>query len=198
MSPRPRQLSVLLSLFALASACSGSDSGTTTGDEAVATTIPPAGCSAEELGPVTEARDNLTPEAEATRMALIEAALGCDFDTLADLANAGPEPFESNGGDDLVAAWAQQEAAGEEPMRTLVILLRGTMGTVALGTIEYRFPSAAGFSDWSEVPETLRQKLEPLYTETDWATFEEAGVYNGHRAVISDTGEWLTFLVAGS
>jgi hypothetical protein len=199
MRSRLSCLSALLSLFVLVSACSGSDSGTTSsGLEAAATTIAPVGCSAEELGSETEARDNLTPEAEATRLALIEAALECDFDTLADLANAGTEPFESDGGDDLVAAWVEQEAAGEEPMRILVTLLRGTMGTVALDTIEYRFPSAAGFSDWAEVPEGIRESLQPLYSEDDLAAFEAAGVYNGHRTAISDSGEWLSFLVAGS
>ena len=188
-SPLTAMLSVVV---VLAAACSGNDSvvTTTTGSDAA----PEVACSAEGLGDATEGRDNLSPEAEAARLAAIEAALECDFETLADLANAGPQPFQSGAGPDLVAGWAEQEAAGEEPMRVLVILLRGTMGTVASGSIEYRFPSAAGFSDWSEVPETLRQKLEPLYSGADWDRFEEAGVYNGHTTVISDNGAWLSYL----
>jgi hypothetical protein len=202
-------IGTLTAVLVVAACSSGESTTSTTTTTTVATTAPATSqatttstsppeptCSAESLDPVTEPRTNITEEAETTRMALIEAALVCDYKSLAELAAAGSVPFESDGGSDLPAAWEAGEDAGEEPMRVLVILLRGTMGTVALEAIEYRFPSAAGFAEWADVPEDLRQRLKPLYTEADWPRFEAAGVYDGVRTSIADSGEWLSFFAA--
>lgn len=170
-----------------------STTSTTPSTTSSTTTAAPA-CSAAELPGVTEPRTNISEAAEATRLAIIDAALVCNFGALAVLAGEGPTGFMSSvQGDDLDVGWAEQEAAGQAPMTTLVHLLRGSMGTVALETVEYRFPSAAGFGDWAGVPEQIRRSLEPLYTEADWPRFEAAGEYNGHTTVISDQGEWLRF-----
>jgi len=194
---RYRLLATTAVVAALASACSGTTSTTTVtaGPTSSSGSPPAAECSATGVDPVTEERTNLTEQAEAMRLALIDAARECDFDALAAFASEGSESFGSNGGSDVAAAWIEGEQLGEEPMRNLVILLRGTMGTVAVGTIEYRFPSAAGFESWADVPENLRTRLEPMYSRDDWADFEAAGIYDGHRTTIADSGEWLSYFV---
>lgn len=143
-------------------------------------------CSAQGLVAETIPRTNISGEAEAQRIAIIDAALACDFDTLAELA-------DFDGGADIVARWETEESEGEDPLRRLVLLLRGSIATIARDEVEYRFPSAAGFDTWSEVPETVRGNLADIYGDEGVAAFESGDRYTGDVTALNDAGAWMYF-----
>lgn len=150
------------------------------------------GCSSADLPPQTTTRDNLPSAVEETRLSIINAALICDYEGLA--AIAGPGFKYGDGEAPLADSWEQGEKDGDQPMRRLVQLLRGSMATVALESVEYRFPSASGFASWDEIPAAARDALANLYTDAEILDFEEAGQYIGIRTAIAADGTWMYFL----
>ena len=157
--------------------------GTCSGDRA------PGGVAEQEVG----------PEVAATRAALFDAAVSCDWEAIEALASSGftwgfgleVAPAE------MVALLQHEEALGFEPLRYLAGLLDRPSGSVTgeKGPITV-WPSAFGVP-WTEVPTADREALRPLYGDWDFAFFEESGGYVGYRVGIdAETGDWL-FFVAG-
>lgn len=134
----------------------------------------------------------------AIRRDIAEVAADCEFEALADIAQQGGQFTYSFGDEgDPAEFWRRQEAAGREPLRFLVELLDRPYGVVEDdGTKRYAWPSAFTYDSWQQVPEADRDALRPLYGEEDFADFATAGGYIGYRVVITDSGDWTTF-VAG-
>lgn len=138
------------------------------------------------------------PEAvSATRLALFEAAMGCDFGGIAAVSDAADIPVQtSHGGSGPEYIW-QGESEGLPLMRTLVEHLNLNF-TASEGS--YIWPSAMeelaspygdGFSE-----EDYSALLE-LYTVEDLEeSFELFGGFVGYRVAIATDGQWL-FFIAG-
>lgn len=139
----------------------------------------------------------LPPEVEATREAILAAALACDVEALARLA-----PVESgfayslgepSTGGDPAAFWRTAEEVGEPLLRGLVELLRLPYARSAHGSRDepvYVWPSAAGeepsAADW--------RAAARLYGPDHLALMQEAGAYTGYRVGITLDGRWVFFI----
>lgn len=155
-----------------------------------------AECSAAGGDPEPAPQEGLPAPVAEARAAIVEAAVACNLDRLAELAG---EPFTYSFGEE--GAFADFLRRGEqndrEPLRYLAGLLDRPYGTVEVqGTTQYVWPSAFAAGDWSEVSEADREALTPLYDEEDFASFAEFGGYVGYRVGITEGGEWR-FFVAG-
>lgn len=152
-------------------------------------------CSADGLDPLEPDTD--IPEAvEATRQAIGDLARACDFDGLASLTSPDTFFYSFGGGDDPAGFWRSVEAAGEEPMRFLVELLRlpaAEDGTA--GALFFIWPPLQAVP-WEDVTEAERDMLRPLYDDEDFAFFDDFGGYIGYRLAIDEDGVWRDF-VAG-
>lgn len=133
---------------------------------------------------------SLTPEARATREALLVAATAGDWDAVGALIPADTL-FTSNygGEDDHVAYYRGLE---EDVLAETVALLEGDfvqLDDIAVWPAVYaRVPFA--------VADDERAGLEARFGAGTLAGWEDAGAYLGWRIGITDTGEWI-FLVAG-
>ena len=128
------------------------------------------------------------PEAVAAkRLAIVEAATACDFETLASLL--GASYTVAHGGGDPATLWAEGEARGEGPMRTLVQLLDLPYGVIIdNGASAYVWPSAYTYEHWSEIGEAERLALAFVHTPEEIRSFEQFGRYAGYRVVITEAG----------
>lgn len=157
-------------------------------------------CSASQLPVHTEPRDDLLRVVEGMRLAIVDAAIRCDFQGLAVLAAASDtETFDAGSAvdGDLAAHWSRLEARGDQPLRLLVGILRAPLVSVIRGPAEYQFPSAAAFGTWEETPETVRDSLLEFYGPDAIAEFAAADFYSGYRTAISGEGMWLYFRTEG-
>lgn len=160
-----------------------------------------AACSAAVLDPTVEDQPDLPEAVAAMRSDIVEAAVACDFDRLAELAQQGDSEFTYTfgGGDDPAEFWRSQEAGeqGEDPMRYLAALLnRPYEARETDGRVDYVWPAAFASDSWGAVSDDQREELQPLYSELDFNNFDQFGSYAGYRVGIDSTGDWL-FFVAG-
>ena len=149
----------------------------------------PAPAPAPEPGPDTDTLASLTPDAVATRAAILDAARAQDFDALGLLIQDG---FSSNfaGETDHVAYY---RSVGPEVFDAIIALLEDPVlvisGDVAIWPELYlREPFAFGPDE--------RPALEERFGADALAEWERAGDYLGWRIGIALDGEWR-FLVAG-
>jgi hypothetical protein len=158
-----------------------------------------SGCSAATSFATLEPQPGLPDRVAEVRLAIAEAAIGCQYRRLEALARANGESFTFTfgGADDPARYWRGQEKSGEEPMRYLVGMLDRPYGKVSAGDlVTYVWPSAYAYQSWAEVPREAREALRPLYGDEDFEQFAEFGSYIGYRVGITDAGDWLYF-VAG-
>lgn len=168
----------------------------------VAFELPPPDGPATE-GPCSAAGlDKPGPQAElpaavaATRDAIADAAIACDWEALFVLA--GDEFSASFGGQSPQQLWPTLEANGDEPLRYLVELLRlpfGTLDGEDGAPAFYAWPRAF-VTDWAGVSDDDKQALRPLYDDAALAGFATNGAYLGYRVGIAADGTWQ-FFVAG-
>ena len=185
--PRQPVRGLLLSIVVFAGACGlgGIGSGSSP-----PTTLPATRpCSASGQGLL--APEIGLPDAVAdTRQRIATAARSCDFAALAAIA----EPVVSIGsGRNTAAYWRLEEAAGREPMRTLLALLNTTPATV---DEQHVWPAAYARPTFDEVTPQERDDLRGLYDERELVDFERLGTYAGWRIGIRGDGTW-TFFTAG-
>lgn len=163
----------------------------------VALDSPESACSAATLSTDLRLQSQLPAAAAVTREAIVEAAVGCDYQALADLGDAGTQPFTYSFGDDgrPAAFWQQQEADGVPVLRFLVEMLRRPVASREVtATTQYVWPSAYAYESWAEVPRADREALRPVYGDEALGRFAQFGSYLGYRVAISASGEWLFFV----
>ncbi len=124
-------------------------------------------CSASALSAVPTVQD-LPAAVDATRSQIIEAAVACDYDTLADLASAGTSfAYSLDESGDPTGYWQSLEENGTgDPLRSMVVTLNLPAVSAGVGGEENAFYL------WSD----------------------GAGGATNYRAGIASTGEWLFFL----
>jgi hypothetical protein len=188
---------LLIAIAAALAACRGSDDsdgdGRIVGDS---TGVGQSTCSAATLRPLAES-EGLPPAVAATRRAILEAAVSCDFDRLESLALEGTTAFAYGSEDSLgpAAHWRALEAVGEEPIARLVRILDlpWARETYELEPrVSYLWPSA--FRDGATGFDLMA--LEGHYSGEEIARFIEQGSYTGARAGITEEGDWW-FFIAG-
>ncbi len=159
--------------------------------------LPSPQCSASGESPAELLQDRLPAAVTTTRGEIIEAAVACDYDGLAEIALRGDALFTYSfgGGDDPAGSWRQDEAAGRPVLRTLVRLMNTPFASreVTDGT-QYVWPSAFGYERWQDVPASEREVLRPIYDDDDFQGFDAFGSYVGYRVGITDTGDWVFFV----
>jgi len=146
-----------------------------------------------------ESTDLPEPVAEM-RLAIMEAAIDCNYERLADLALAGRDEFTYSfgGGGDPAGYWREAEDRGEPVLAFLVAVLdlswahKATHFETDVSRTIYVWPAAfadnPSDADWDEVNE--------LYTEEEIASMKEFGGYVGYRVGMTTDGDWV-FFVAG-
>ncbi|MGI8515369.1 MAG: hypothetical protein ACR2NT_09560 [Acidimicrobiia bacterium] len=199
----------VVGILVLASACTVGDVTGPTATSApptVTSTFPPTItsvnviCSASNVEPDRETETDLPEPVAEMRLAIIEAAIDCNYERLADLALAGRDEFTYSfgGGGDPAEYWREAEDRGEPVMAVLVAVLdlsgaqKETQFETDVFTTIYVWPAAfadnPSDADWEEVGE--------LYTEEEIASMKEFGGYIGYRVGTTSDGDWV-FFVAG-
>ncbi len=127
-----------------------------------------------------------------------QAAVVCDYDSLADLTSPDLFTYSFGGSGDPAAYWAQLEADGEEPMRFLAETLNLSFATTDAGDLgtAYVWPSAFAYPTWADVPQADRDMLATLYGQAAIGDWELFGSFIGYRIGITEDGEWI-YYVAG-
>jgi len=158
----------------------------------------PGACSAAGMDGVSHPQSDLPPAVAEMRLQIVEAAMACDYERLGELVGPGRFTYSFGQGNEAPAdVWREAEEAGGDPLRTLVQHLDLPHRSREIdGVVYYSWPSAFGYGSWSEVPESDKEALRPLYSEEDLASFAEFGGYIGYRVTITADGDWLNF-VAG-
>ena len=170
----------------VAAGCSGAGRPTLADD-----TAPPLACSAAGLDPGGVPPQDLAPEVAATRQAIVDAAIDCDYGALADLADAGPVAVTLDGVDAPVSDWERRERAGEPILRSVAgILMLTPAATAADGTVTW--PSAVDWPFSDVAPGDERQALVAVVGENGVFGWEETGGYAGWRTSIAGDGAWST------
>ena len=149
-------------------------------------------CSAAGLSPEPEPQEQLPAEVAATRVAIVEAAVACDFDALAALA--GPDFVYSFGEDgDPASFWRREESVGIQTMRLMVQLLN----TPAVLDTEFFQPTYLWPSAFRAAPSPADfDLLEGIIIADDLALYREFNEYLDLRIGIAEGGSW-DFAVAG-
>lgn len=187
-------LALITSVGLMAVSCEGSTPPLTNAEPRV-TGAPPevARCSASGLSTSRTVEPRLPKAVAATRSAIAEGAIACDFEGLAQLALADGNFVWSFGSDaspsvaDLAAEWRRAEQQGDDIMATLVQLL--DLRHARRGR-DFVWPSAFGTApnetDWAQ--------LEAVYDAEEIAAFSEFGAYIGWRTGIGKDGDWNFFV----
>jgi hypothetical protein len=158
------------------------------------TTVPTSeDCSAAGMAMPAD-QEGLPPAVAATRRAILEAAIACDFDALE--AVAGPDFITSFGGTgfEKIPEW---EETGQYPATKLMVQLFET--PYAFEDYEgeprhYYWPSAFVYDSWDEIPPEDMEALRSIYTEEELEMSAEFGSYALWRIGITETGEWRSFI----
>ncbi|MGH2748986.1 MAG: hypothetical protein ACRDKB_13850 [Actinomycetota bacterium] len=160
---------------------------------------PNTSCSAAGMSAELSDQD-LPPAVADMRARIVQAAVACDYDALAELALAGDEFFSYSFGDDGDPGgyWLRLEEDpdnDEEPMATLVKLLKLSHCVddfVSADVTLYSWPSASCTQptdeDWDELIES------GISTEEEVEGFKEFGSYIGWRVGIAEEGDWLSYI----
>lgn len=196
----PFGLPVLLLLAACSSDGGGpvrsAGSSTSTSVATTTTTAAPAEtCSASGIRIQLVAQDLPAPIA-ATRRALFEAAVACDYDRLEAISKEGDGTVHYTfGGDDpegMIGHWRRMEADGQPVLKDLALVLNlpNVQRDIQGGHVYRTWPSAdqehRTAADWDA--------LVGLYTEEEVAAFRKDDMYLGWRAGIRDDGDWMYFV----
>ncbi len=194
------------------------DTGMPVPTEPVETTLPetptptPAGRACSATGLTVDASPNaegLPRPVAARRMAILDAAVECDYDELERLALEGRPGFSYSFGIEKSPAsfWRARERDARrldretsEYLRYLVQILhlphcreRQDDGTgTESEAVYYVWPrvhcSARSAEDWND--------LEDLYTDEQIEEMRKANIYFGFRVGILEDGDWV-YLIAG-
>ena len=170
--------------------------GATTTPPDPATTVPVfADCSAAGL-PMPAEQEGLPDEVADVRLAIAEAAIACDYETLESLASPDLNTSFGGGGFDNLQRWEEE---GTYPALALLVELLDT--PYAFEDYEdlprhYYWPSAFVYDSWEEIPPADMEALLNVYTQEELDQSATFGSYALWRIGITEAGEWR-FFVAG-
>ena len=162
----------------------------------------PETCSTEGWDSTLASQPDLPEAVAATRRAIFDAAMSCDFAALVALSDVGLLPLETTFGGSGPELFWESEIGGEPIMRTMVdhLNLPFSAGADGTGTAFYAWPSA--FTNLLSptgdgiTAEEYQALLEIYPLEDLEEMFDVIGGYAGWRHVIAADGEWL-FFIAG-
>jgi hypothetical protein len=175
----------------------------TTATSSTTTTASTPVCSAASLDPDIERQPGLPSGVVAMRQALAKAAVACDYEALARLADRHGPGVRIGFGDPVGPATelrrAEEGGHGRPPLFYLRSLLDlpYTRIVVAEGDaapLLYAWPSA--FDPQGADPADVDAVVAAgLYTRTEIAQMiDRAGGYVGYRVLISANGDWQAFV----
>jgi len=172
----------------------------TFGDRPEPAAAPPRCSGRIDLEPLTTGElsdQGLPKEVVQTVLAIDDAASTCNWVALDRLTQ---EDFVSSlGGDDPVAFWRSEEAAGSSPMWYLRALFRQTDAVEAVDGGGVHVWPAINQDDDCQLDEAERASV--LALGLDPAATEEAclvtGGYSGFRTSVGPDGRWRSFHLAG-
>lgn len=178
----------------------GSDATATTADATTSTAAGPT-CSASDLSP-TVPGDGTLPEAVAKMRAdIARAAVACDYDALAALADRDGEGVSYSFGadDDPIAAWKDAEADADvdpKPLRALRLLLGLRAGKQELDATHTQYAWPVAHTVERPTDAQLQEIADTgLY---DMAMLREmisgGSGYLGYRILITADGDWSAFI----
>ena len=192
-SPEPRlfRLTAVLAVVVAMAACSDTTSAPTPEPGPAPAPAPaPDPSPAPAPAPAPDPLESLTPEAAATRMALLDAARANDWDAIGLLIPSEVTFTSSFGGDEDHIAFYR--SIDEDLFGVIVALLEGPFGQAgdlnAWPELHLRDPFAFGADE--------RAELEARHGTEALAAWEAAGSYLGWRIGIDGEGRWR-FFVAG-
>ena len=152
-------------------------------------------CSALGL-PMPADQEGLPDQVADTRLAIAEAAIACDFETLESLAGPDLTTSFGGGGFDNIPRWEEE---GTYPALHLLVELFDTpFATQDFEDLPryYVWPSAFVYETWDEIPPADLEALRTIYTQEELDQYSEFGSYALWRIGITEDGEWR-FFVAG-
>lgn len=166
------------------------------------TTQASATCSASDLGAEVGDEPNLPRAVAVMRADLADAAVRCDYDALAALADRNGAAVRFSWGDekDPIAFWRAAEASGAKPppLRALRLLLALPAARTddGSGHVQYVWPAAFAVErpTDAQLQEIADTGLYDLATLQGWV--EQGTNYLGYRVLITEAGDWTAF-VAG-
>ena len=138
--------------------------------------------------------EGVAPTVATTRQAIVEAAADCDYDTLLDLATAGPVSVTIDGAELPVAEWEGREADGEPILRFVAGVLTLNPAPEA-GDGSVTWPSAVDWAFSDVAPGDERSALADVVGEEGIFGWEETGGYAGWRTTIAADGGWSSVTV---
>ncbi|HEY4606576.1 MAG TPA: hypothetical protein VIH55_02920, partial [Acidimicrobiia bacterium] len=154
-----------------------------------------AECSASGL-PAPAAQEGLPDQVADVRLAMAQAAIACDYDTLEALAGPDLNTSFGGGGFDNIPMWEEQ---GTYPaLELLVRLLDTPFATQEVEDLPryYVWPSAFVYDTWDEIPAEDIEALLEVFTQEELDQIATFGAYAGWRIGITEDGDW-EFFVAG-
>jgi hypothetical protein len=159
----------------------------------------PATCSTEGWDIALRAQPDLPDPVAATRLAIFEAAMNCDFEELVALSDVGTLPLGTTLGGSGPELFWESENRGEPIMRTIVehLNLSFSVGAGTEGAAFYAWPSAFAYltsASGAGLPPADYEALLKIYSVDDLEEmFDVVGGYTGWRHIIAADGEWLFF-----
>lgn len=153
----------------------------------------PTTCSAMGMSRDLPPQPELPAPVAATRQAIVDAAVTCDWDALRALAAvAGDEFVASFGGMEPLGLWQSGEPSPNGPLRAMVIVLRAPYRSSEFEQgLLYGWPEAFGADPLTDAH---RLPVAELYSQDTWDRFRQGDGYGGYRAVIKSDGTWTAFV----
>jgi hypothetical protein len=159
-----------------------------------------ATCSTSGWDVALLSQPDLPEPVAATRLAIFDAAMQCDFAALVALAEVGDSPLATTFGGSGPEIFEEAERRGDQMLRALVehLNLPPAADYGSTGTTYYSWPSAFGnmtSANGDGIPAAEYEALLVLYSLTELEDmFDAAGGYVGWRNGIAADGEWMYFI----
>lgn len=185
-----RTLALLIALGVGASALTACAERPVLTDE----TLPGRRCSADGLavGPIDN--DGIPAAVAATRQALIDAAVACDYGELGTRSAADATDLQYESEAFPVRRWRRTERQGTEVLAPLARLLALAPVRVRDGdSVRFTWPSAVDWPSADVAPPGERRELVEAVGRDGIFGWSEAGGYAGWRVTIAPDGRWTRY-----
>ena len=152
-------------------------------------------CSASGMSAVP-VEQNLEEEAYTTREVIVAAAVACDYQALAALADDEYFAYDLGVAGNPADYWQdQEEGQTGTPLSFLVETLNLPFARVeAEGYVSYVWPAAYAAATWADVPASEQAALTALYGADISQDWTDHGQFDHYRAAIDFQGTWIVFM----